>query len=306
MKILFFGIYEIGVKTLEELLLLSTVEVVAVITKHDSVYQSDSVIELAQKHNLLWFQAKSLNCEYVINTFKQLDFDLIVVAGFHLKIPHKIIKLAKIAAVNIHDSLLPDYRGPNASKWCIINGESKAGVTIHYLTDKLDDGEIIAQREILISETDTSKTLFSKVSLTSAKLLAETVQFFQEEGYFPFIQKRFKGSYYSYPTYDETIIKWGEYDALKISRLVRGLNPSPGACMEYKENYYRVLEVEILDCKTQNKSGTIVSISNKYIDVSTLTHDIRIRGIVKRINQEYSINQFVIDSEIEVSSCLSI
>lgn len=299
MKILFFGIYEIGHRTLEKLLHVDDVEIVGVVTKHDTVFQKYSVVEVARKNNLLCYTVKFLKCKYVLSLFNKLKFDLIVVSGFHLKIPAELINFASVAAINLHDSLLPRYKGPNASKWCIINGEDKTGVTIHHLSPKIDEGEIIAQKELTISPSDTAGSLFSKLASIGSELMVEVILLMKKNKLLPFANKMNNSSYYSYPTEEETRIKWDTYDADQICRLIRGLDPSPGAYFMYESYKFRVFDSQIMKKKSGTKPGTILKLSNDSIVVSTLTYDLRIRCIIVKLHQDYSVLKFVDEYKVK-------
>lgn len=304
MKILFFGIYEIGQRTLEKLLHVDEIEIVGVVTKYDTDFQTHSVSDLAKRNNLMCYTVRFFNRNYILALFRKLEFDLIVVSGFHLKIPEEILKLAKTAAINLHDSLLPKYKGPNASKWCIINGEGKTGVTVHHLSSKIDEGKIIAQREVKISPVDTAGTLFSRLATIGSDLLVEVISLMQKNTLCYHDVKDKSSSYYSYPTEDESRIKWDLFGAEQICRLIRGLNPRPGAFFSYKNQKYKILEMQILSKKSRLKEGTVIELSDDYLIVSTLTRNIRINMLRKNIHHDYSIMEFIVENRLKVFDVL--
>lgn len=304
MKILYFGIYEIGQRTLEKMLQIDGIEIVAVVTKYDTVFQTYSVSDFAKRNNLLCYTVRFFNRKSVFALFKKLEFDLIVVSGFHLKIPEEIIRLAKTTAINLHDSLLPKYKGPNASKWCIIKGENKTGVTVHHLTSKIDEGKIIAQREVQISPIDTAGTLFSRLASIGSDLLVEVISLIQKNKLTYFDVKDKTSSYYSYPTEDESRIKWDSFDADQIRCLVRGLNPRPGAFFYYNNNKYIVLEVQILTNNSRLKEGMVVSVTDGSLIVSTLTWDIEILVLRENIICDYSVEEFINENSLKTHDVL--
>ncbi len=304
MKILFFGIHEIGQRSLEKLLGTDEVEIVGVVTKYDTVFQTYSVSDFAKKNHLQCYSLRFINCQYVYDLFKKLEFDLIVVAGFHLIIPEEILNLAKRAAINLHDSLLPQYKGPNASKWCIINGEKKTGVTVHQMSGKIDEGRIIAQKEVEILPVDTAGTLFSRLASIGSDLLVEVVSLIQKNTLsYPNVNGA-SPSYYSYPTINDLRIKWNSLSANQIYSLVRGLNPSPGAFFFYNKEKFKVFEMQILSSKSHLKEGTIMELCDEYFIVSTLTWDIKINNLRKQLHYAYSIREFIDENRLKVFDIL--
>ena len=101
----------------------------------------------------------------------QVAADVIVVSGYPKRIPKGIIHSARIAAINIHQSLLPAYRGRHPLNWAIINGETLTGVTLHYLNERFDDGKIIKQESVKIEKNDTIMDVYQKTAKKGQKLL---------------------------------------------------------------------------------------------------------------------------------------
>lgn len=167
MKIIFFGLNEIGESCLESLLN----------NRYDIDLVVASRLQRTEKMNALikTNRLKSITIDDDFNNLRKFmksrQTDLIIVASFDKILPKDIINTARLGGINIHPSLLPSYRGAHPLHWAIIHDENKVGVTIHYLDEKVDSGDILVQSEIPISNRDTINTLKKKVANKSAKLL---------------------------------------------------------------------------------------------------------------------------------------
>ena len=133
------------------------------------------VKKYAQKQNLNILQPDNLKDEGFINEVKKLDPDLIIVVAFR-KIPKEIFSIPKYGTINLHASLLPNYRGAAPINWCLINNETKTGVTTFFINEKIDQGDILLQEELIISNEDDFGLLYYKLSKVGAKLLVKTIK----------------------------------------------------------------------------------------------------------------------------------
>lgn len=176
MTIVFFGSFlSYSVDVLKALHQHFTV--VAVITtaprpkgRHMELSPTD-VSAYAKKTKLLLFELADLS--QVPKEIPQSDF--IVVSGFGEKIPSVWLEFPKIASINMHPSLIPEYRGAFPAEWAILRGEAKTGVTIIRMSEQLDKGDIVAQKEIAIERDDTRLTLYQKLYKAGADLLVQTL-----------------------------------------------------------------------------------------------------------------------------------
>lgn len=114
---------------------------------------------------------KSLDYSFFFRKFKNLKIDLIICDSYSMKIRSDILKLVNYNAVNIHNALLPKNRGPNPMQWAIIKGEKATGVTVHYMDDSFDGGDIIGQKKIFINRKDTWISLHTKLIIVQKEVL---------------------------------------------------------------------------------------------------------------------------------------
>lgn len=138
------------------------------------------------------------NPEFVARV-RELDVDLIVVAGFNRILKSDLIKTPRLGCINVHPSLLPKYRGPNPYYWVLANHETVTGVTIHQIDVGIDSGNIIAQRELAISPDETEATLMTRAAAVAAALLKETIPLIAAGTAPSTAQDESKATYYSHP-----------------------------------------------------------------------------------------------------------
>ncbi len=142
------------------------VKIQLILTNNKNAY----VIERAEKLNIKCeiFDKKDLKSNYVLNILQENNIDFIVLAGFLLLIPKKIIEKYPQKIINIHPALLPKYGGKGmygdaVHKAVVVNGEQESGITIHYVNEKYDEGNIVFQARCKITKSDTAEQLAKKI-----------------------------------------------------------------------------------------------------------------------------------------------
>lgn len=168
-KILLLANHNNGYAVTEYLLNRKDAEIVAIaLLKDPPGHWWKSVKKLASQNNLkiILFESNDQLYEKV----KKLDIDFIISASWRSIVPKNILSLARLGAVNMHNSLLPKYRGSYANSWPLYFGESESGVTFHYMTEKFDDGNIIWQERFEIEPTDTAKEVWDKCNIAYMKM----------------------------------------------------------------------------------------------------------------------------------------
>jgi methionyl-tRNA formyltransferase len=135
--------------------------------------------------------------------------------------------MPRLKTINLHPSLLPEYRGAAPIQWAIINGETKTGVTGQLINERMDAGDIVVREEILLDKLIDSGDLYQKVIPIGAGLLKKAIVLLNEKQVKPVVQDENKATYCSKLDKNIPKINWND-DAEKIHNLVRGLNPSPG------------------------------------------------------------------------------
>lgn len=189
MNIVFMGTPDFAVPCLK-ILAESTHTVSAVFTQPDKPkgrgYKMipTPVKKAAQEYNIPVYQPLSLrkgeDAEAGMKVLKELSPDLIVVTAYGQILPEEILNLPKYGCINIHASLLPAYRGAAPINWCILNGETKTGVTSMQMDKGLDTGDMLLRRETEIGENETYQELYDRLAVMGGEVLADTLKAVEE------------------------------------------------------------------------------------------------------------------------------
>ncbi len=179
MKIVFLGTSEFAVPSLKKL--HNTHGITAVITKSDKpqgrrlVSAPSPVKAAALELGLQVSSVEGLPADKAAEALSGYGADIFIVIAYGQILPAKILSLPGMGSIGLHASLLPKYRGPSPINWAIINGETKTGVTVFRLNEKMDAGPIVSQRQVEILPSDNERTLSEKLSVTGAELLSGAV-----------------------------------------------------------------------------------------------------------------------------------
>lgn len=232
MRIVFMGTPEFAVPSLK-LLLESEHEVVAVVTQPDRPkgrkreLTPPPVKEIALQHGLPVLQPERMRSQEAVAELAVYEPELIVTAAYGQILPVGVLELPRLGCINVHGSLLPKYRGGAPIQRAIINGEAVTGVTIMYMAQGLDTGDMISRVEVPIAEDDTSGTLFDKLSQAGAELLGRTLPGLIDGSLRAVPQDEAEATYAPNLTREDERIDWGR-TARQIYNQVRGLSPMAG------------------------------------------------------------------------------
>lgn len=233
MKAVFMGTPEIAAVILRTLL-QSGIEIAAVVTKPDKPkgrgkeMAFSAVKQEALSYGLPIYQPEKVKEEGFLQELKRLAPDVILVAAYGKILPETILSLPPYGCVNVHASLLPKYRGVSPIQWAVIDGEKKSGVTIIQMNAGIDTGDILLKKEICLEPKETAQSLHDKLAVLGGSALLEVLKQL-EAGTAVKIPQEENGA-----TYVGMIEKaFGQMDfeqtATELERLIRGLNPWPGA-----------------------------------------------------------------------------
>ena len=281
-KIIFFGTPDFAVKSLDAI--YSNFNIQSVVTTPDrksgrgqKLNESD-VKKYAQKQNLNILQPDNLKDEGFINEVKKLDPDLIIVVAFR-KIPKEIFSIPKYGTINLHASLLPNYRGAAPINWCLINNETKTGVTTFFINEKIDQGDILLQEELIISNEDDFGLLYNKLSKVGAKLLVKTIKKVFSNNLNPskqYIDTEIKLA--PKLNSENTRIDWNK-PVNKIIGQVKGLSPKPGAWTMIK-NGKDIVRMKILKAKGKEIESLQDKINGKIVIENGELHIYSTYGVI--------------------------
>jgi methionyl-tRNA formyltransferase len=249
MKIVFFGTPEFALPALQ-VLHDSEHEVVAVVTTPDKQkgrgmqVSHSPVKDFAMENGIPVIQPQDLADDDFIEHLIDLDVDLFVVVAFKI-LPKEVFDIPTYGAFNLHASLLPEYRGAAPIQWALINGEEETGITTFFLNDKVDTGNIILQKRILIREDDDYGSLHDVMSVMGAELILKTVTLIDYGNVFVHEQETEYAAPAPKITKETCQIDWNK-PALHIHNLVRGLSPIPAAFFNYKDKTIKVFKTKVI------------------------------------------------------------
>ncbi|MCR4392282.1 MAG: methionyl-tRNA formyltransferase [Candidatus Acetothermia bacterium] len=199
---------------------------------------SPPVKEEAQRLGLPLVQPRSINAPDVVERLRSLDLDLLVVAAFGQLLRPAVLSLPRLGCVNIHASLLPNYRGAAPVAWAIIHGEEETGVTTFRLDEGMDTGPILLQHKAAIGPNDTAGELEARLAELGAELIVDTVEGLASGTLTPVPQPP-EGTLAPKLHREDGRIRW-DWETRRIHNLVRGTNPCPGAYTHFGERPVKV------------------------------------------------------------------
>lgn len=280
MNIVFMGTPDFAVPSLESLL-KEGYNVVGVVTQPDrpqgrkKVLTPTPVKEAALKHGLPVLQPHRMRSPEAVEELAALQPDLIVTAAYGQILPKAVLDLPRYGCLNIHGSLLPKYRGGAPIQRSVINGEKETGITLMYMAEGIDTGDMIAKSVVPIEDEDTSGSVFEKLSVAGAKLLLEQLPLIIAGTADRIPQNNEESTYASNLSRDDERIDWTA-SSREIFNRVRGLVPFAGGFTMWNDEVFKVWAVanpsEVLASTASGQAqtpGTVLDLSERGIEVKT-------------------------------------
>jgi methionyl-tRNA formyltransferase len=262
LKIVFMGTPDFALASLDKLI-DGGYEIAAVVTQPDrpkgrgKKLTPPPVKERALGAGLRVLQPERVKDSGFIEALKELSPDIIIVVAYGQILPEEIINLPAMGCINVHASLLPKYRGAAPINWCIINGESRTGVTTMYMDKGMDTGDILLQRETEIGENETAGELHDRLAALGADLLLETLEGLQRNEVERKAQDHSAATYAPQLDRETGRVDWNS-DAKSIYNLIRGTNPWPGCYTVYKGERMKLWEAKVLEQKSRGTAGKVL------------------------------------------------
>ncbi|WP_293444836.1 methionyl-tRNA formyltransferase [Persephonella sp.] len=265
MRVVFWGTPEFAVESLKALL-NSKHQVVAVITQPDKPkgrgkkLTPPPVKVVAQEHGIPVLQPEKVKSnKELYEELKRLEPDIFVVVAYGKILPKEIIELPKYKTVNVHASLLPEYRGAAPIHRAIMDGKKKTGVCIMEITEQLDAGDIYSCVEIPILEEDDITTVHNKLAKAGADLLIDVLNKIEKGEITKAPQEDSKATYAKPIKKEEGRIDWNR-SAREIFNQIRALKVWPKAFTNFRDKQIKILEAEVLDENATGNPGEVVQI----------------------------------------------
>lgn len=300
LKIVFMGTPAFAVASLDALV-KAGFDIAAVITSADKpagrgmkLQQSD-VKKYAVEHGLKVLQPTNLKSPEFIAELKVINAGLQVVVAFRM-LPEVVWNMPRLGTINLHASLLPQYRGAAPINWAVINGEKETGVTTFKLKHEIDTGNILLQEKVKIEDTDNAGDVHDKLMTTGAALLVKTVTQIAEGTIKEIAQEDFAKNepVKKAPKIftEDCEIKWNR-SVQDIHNFIRGLSPFPSAFTFLKTRRIKILESKIEVAQPEDDPGTFETDGKTFLKVAAQGGYIHILRLKPEGKGEMKVEDFL-------------
>lgn len=272
-KIVFMGTPDFSVPVLKQII-DDGYEVIGVVTQPDrpvgrkKVLTPPPVKVEAEKQGIPVYQPEKIRQPDELEKVLALKPDLIVTAAFGQILPKELLDAPKYGCINVHASLLPELRGGAPIHYSILQGKEKTGITIMYMAEKLDAGDILTQVEVPITETDTVGTLHDKLSEAGSKLLSETLPKLLNGELNPIKQNEEEATFAYNIKREQEKIDWSKTGE-EIYNHIRGLNPWPVAYTTFDGKVVKIWNSKKVKHAKSEEPGTIIRLEEDGIVVAS-------------------------------------
>jgi methionyl-tRNA formyltransferase len=272
-SIIFMGTPDFSVPILS-MLRSEGYDVIAVVTQPDRpvgrkrVLTPPPVKVEAEKLGIHVIQPEKLRGSAELDEIISLNADLIITAAFGQLLPKELLDAPTLGCINVHASLLPKYRGGAPIHKAVMNGETETGVTIMYMVEKLDAGDMISQVSVPINDTDDTGTLFDVLSEAGVELLKNTLPSILDETNERIIQDESLVTFARNISREEERIDWTK-GGKEIYDKIRGLHPWPVAYSVFQDANVKIWWSEKVETSSDAEPGTIIDIETDRIIVKT-------------------------------------
>lgn len=264
MKAIFMGSPAFALPALQTLV-TNAYDIIAVYTQPDKkTGRGQHIVEspvkqFAMQRRLPVIQPETFKDAAEVAKLADLKPDIIFVAAYGLILPDAVLAMPKHKCVNIHPSLLPKYRGPSPIVAAILNGDPVTGATIMLIDKKVDSGPILCQKEMAITDGDTTESLSVRLADLGAGLLAETVPAWVDGQIQPRIQDDGLATYTKMETKEDGLLDWN-LPAGQLWRRVRAYYPWPGCFTEWNGKRLKILKAVPLATGGNGRIGQVIEL----------------------------------------------
>ncbi|MCK9473275.1 methionyl-tRNA formyltransferase [Sulfurimonas sp.] len=302
MKIIFMGTPEYAGRILEKIISTKDMEVVGVYTQPDKPVGRKKVLTppivktIALQNNIIVYQPNRLRDAATITELKKIECDYIVVAAYGQILPREILEHAP--CINLHASILPNYRGASPIQQILLNADSKTGVTAMLMDEGLDTGDIIKIQEIDVDANEMSESLFDRLTDTACELIVDVLKNFNK--YTPKKQDDSTSSHCTKITKQDGEVSFADAEAL--FNKYRAFTPWPGI---YLASGLKLKKIKLVENQSENESGKILQIEKDSIIVGCKKGRIRIYRVQPESKNEMDVLSYINGKRVSVADTLS-
>lgn len=302
MRIVFMGTSEFAVPSLIKLL-QDGHEIAGVVTQPDrpkgrgNKLTASPVKETAMNYNLPLFQPENIKAPAAIEFISNWQPELIIVAAYGQIIPPALLQLPVRGCINVHGSLLPEYRGAAPIQRALMNGEKKTGVTTMFMDEGLDTGDILLQQEVPIGNDTTFGQLHDQLAAAGAMLLITTIDKFDTGVLTGRRQDEAASTYAAMITKADELINWQD-NAQNIFNQIRALNPQPGASTLLEGKTLKIFKCRITKMPEPGAPGEIMAVLPAGFIVQTGDGALEILEVQKAGKKRIAAGEFLKGSSL--------
>ena len=298
MRLIFCGTSPFSAAILESLIAKGH-EIALVLTQPDrpagrGMKLTETPVKVCAKaHQLRVLTPTTLKDDEILNTIKELNSDAAVVVAYGLLLPKTFLDIPRLGCLNIHASLLPRWRGAAPIHRAIMAGDRMTGISIMKMDEGLDTGPVYEKIPVPIDLTDTTAKLERKLLETAIDAIDDVLQALERTPEMPAIpQLAVQATYAAKIDKEEAMIDW-QQDAQSIDRLIRGLNPAPGAKTTLNGQIIKIYLATPVDIQHQAKAGEILEVTDNALLVACQTGALSLRELQKANAKRMDVAQFL-------------
>ena len=275
-------------------------EIAAVITAPDKPsgrgqkVNESAVKQYAEKNGLKILQPVKLKDPDFINELKNLNADLQVVVAFRM-LPEVVWNMPSKGTINLHGSLLPQYRGAAPINWAIINGETETGVTTFFLKHEIDTGDVLFSEKTAIADDETAGDIHDKLMIIGSQLLVKTIRAIESGSYQEMPQEQFASSKLRHAPKifkEDCLVHWHN-SVENVHNFIRGLSPGPTAYTVFQNKTLKIFKAEIDQNSTDLSPGELITDGKTYLKFSCEDGSISVKDIQLEGKKRMKIDEFL-------------
>lgn len=313
MKVLFMGTPDLAAVCLKAVHEKEGVEIVGAVTQTDKQkgrgmkFIFPPVKEYALAHNIPVYQPVTLKDEAFLDTLRELDPELIIVAAYGKLLPKYVLDYPKYGCINAHGSILPKYRGAAPIQRAIIDGETETGITSMYMAEGLDTGDMILKLTCPITPEDNFGTLHDKLALLAGEAMCQTIDRINDGTISAEPQPEEGATYAAKITKEDAVVDFTK-NAADIVNLVRGLSPMPYAMTKTPDGkLLKLTDAAVEEGKSDEAAGTVVSLDTAGSGKITIVCGdglVSVSGVVPEGKKKMAAADFIRGRKLSVGDLL--
>lgn len=309
MKVLFMGTPDFAAGILRAICENSSHEVVAVVTQPDRPKGRKGdpvpgpVKVYAAERGIKVLQPEKIKTEDEVEKLMAIDADIYVVAAFGQILSRQILDIPRYGCINVHASLLPEYRGAAPIQWAIADGKEYTGVTIQQMNEGVDTGDIISSSKVDIDDDETGETLFDKLMCEGAKLIVRTLDEIEAGTAKHLIQDEAKATYAKILKKEMGLIDF-DMSAAQIERRIRAFTPWPGGYTYLGGRMIKIKKCALCPDDITDTPGRIVRVTKDEMVVACGSGALSITVIQPEGKKEMQVHDFLLGNHVSSGDTL--